>query len=70
MFRHISFEPETGLSNLPLSIFNLISYADEIGATDLVLLQMLTVYLKEHRPQILDVIDTKKRSIAAIMEIL
>ena len=31
---------------------------------------MLTVYLKEHRPQILDVIDTKKRSIAAIMEIL
>ena len=70
VFCHISFEPETGLSNLPLSIFNLISYADEIGATDIVLLQMLTVYLKEHRPQILDVIDTKKRSIAAIMEIL
>ena len=70
VFRHISYEPETGLSNLPLSIHNLISYADEIGATDLVLLQMLTVYLKEHRPQILDVIDTKKRSIAAIMEIL
>ena len=70
VFRHISYEPETGLSNLPLSIFNLISFADEIGATDLVLLQMLTMYLKEHKPSILDVIDTKKRSIAAIMEIL
>ena len=70
IFRHISYEPQTGLTNLPLSIYNLISYADEIGATDAVLLQMLTVYLKEHRPNILDVIDIKKRSIAAIMEIL
>ncbi len=70
IFRHISHEPETGLSNLPLSIFNLISYADEIGCTDTVLLQMLTVYLKEHKPNLLDLIDTKKRSIAAIMEIL
>ena len=69
-FRHISFEPETGLSNLPLSIFNLISWADEIGATDSVLLTMLTMYLKKYKPSILDVIDTKKRSIAAIMEIL
>ena len=70
VFRHISFEPETGLSNLPLSIFNLITWADEIGATDTVLLTMLTVYLKKYKPSILDVIDTKKRSIAAIMEIL
>ena len=70
VFRHISFEPETGLSNLPLSIFNLITYADEIGATDTVLLTMLTMYLRKHKPSILDVIDTKKRSIAAIMEIL
>ena len=70
ILRHISFEPETGLSNLPLSIFNLISWADEIGATDSVLLTMLTMYLKKYKPLILDVIDTKKRSIAAIMEIL
>ena len=52
IFRHISYEPQTGLTNLLLSIYNLISYADEIGATDTVLLQMLTVYLKEHRPKI------------------
>ena len=70
IFRHISHEPDTGLSNLPLSIFNLISFADEIGATDTVLLQMLTIYLKEHKHTLLDLIDTKKRSIAAIMEIL
>ena len=70
VLRHISFEPQTGLSNLPLSIYNLISFADEIGATDQVLLQMLTMYLKKYKPNILDVIDTKKRSIAAIMEIL
>jgi hypothetical protein len=49
-FRHISFEPETGLSNLPLSIFNLITWADEIGATDTVLLTMLTMYLKKYKP--------------------
>ena len=67
IFRHVSFEPETGLSNLPLSIFNLISWADEIGATDTVLLTMLTMYLKKYKPLILDVIDTKKQSIAAIM---
>ena len=49
VFRHISFEPETALSNLPLSIFNLISWADEIGATDSVLLTMLTMYLKKYK---------------------
>ena len=61
IFRHISHEPETGLSNLPLSIFNLISWADEIGCTDAVLLTMVTVYLKKYKPLILDVIDTKKQ---------
>ena len=70
VFRHVSFEPESGLSNLPLSIYNLIIYADEIGATDDVLLNMLTSYLRKHKPTILDVLDTKKNSIAAIMEIL
>ena len=70
VFRHISYEPETGLSNLPLSIFNLITWADEIGATDQVLLTMLTMYLKKHKTSILEAIDTKKRSMAAIMEIL
>ena len=46
IFRHISFEPESGLSNLPLSIYNLIVWSDEIGCTDTVLLTMLTIYLK------------------------
>ena len=32
--RHISWEPETQLTNLPLSVYNLIHYADKIGATD------------------------------------
>ena len=70
VFRRISFEPESSLSNLPLSIFNLISFADEIGGTDAVLLSMIVLYLKKYKPTLLDSIDTKKRSIAAIMEIL
>ena len=31
---------------------------------------MLTIYLKKYKPTILEIIDTKKRSIAAIIEIL
>ena len=38
IFRHISFEPESQMTNLPLSIFNLIHFGDLIGATDDVLL--------------------------------
>ena len=53
-----------------LSIYNLIKWSDEIGATDSVLLVLLTVYLKKHKASILDVIDSKKQSISAIMEIL
>ena len=45
IFRHISFEPETQMTNLPLSIFNLIHFGDSIGATDQILLTMLTIYL-------------------------
>ena len=32
IIRHISWEPETQLTNLPLSVYNLIHYADKIGA--------------------------------------
>ena len=41
ILRHISYEPESQLSNLPLSIFNLIHYSDKIGATDEILLCVL-----------------------------
>ena len=70
IFRRISFEPESSLSNLPLSIFNLITFADEIGATDSVLLSMIVLYLKKYKTSVLDSIDVKKRSMAAIMETL
>ena len=60
IFRHISFEPETQLTNLPLSIFNLIHFGDAIGATDQILLTMLTIYLKKYKPAVLDTLDTKK----------
>ena len=46
IFRHISFEPEQ-MTNLPLSVFNLIHFGDAIGATDQILLTMLTIYLKK-----------------------
>ena len=41
IFLHISFEPESQMTNLPLSIFNLIHFGDSIGATDEILLTML-----------------------------
>ena len=46
IFRHISFEPESQMTNLLLSIFNLIHFGDAIGATDDVLLTMIGIYLK------------------------
>ena len=70
IFRRISFEPESSLSNLPLSIYTLISFANEIGATDSVLLSMIVLYLKKYKTSVLDSIDVKKRSMAAIMETL
>ena len=70
ILRRVSHEPETGLTNLPLSIYNLIHWADEIGATDTVLLSMITCYLKKYKSHILDILDTKKQSLTAIIEIL
>ena len=70
LWRRVSHEPETGLSNLPLSIYNLIVLADEVGATDAVLLIMITTYLRKYKHQILDILDTKKQSLIAIIEIL
>ena len=70
ILRRVSHEPETGLTNLPLSIYNLIHWADEIGSTDTVLLSMITCYLKKYKSHILDILDTKKQSLTAIIEIL
>ena len=50
ILQHVSWEPESKLSNLPLSVFNLIHFADKIGATDDVLLQMITCYLRKYKP--------------------
>ena len=65
-----SWEPESKLSNLPLSVFNLIHFADKIGATDDVLLQMLTCYLRKHKPTILESLDQRKNSLHAVIESL
>ena len=70
IFRHISYEPESKLSNLPLSVYNLIHFADKIGADDRNLLTMLTIYLKKYKPHILDTLDTKKGNISAVIESL
>ena len=65
-----SWEPESKLSNLPLLVFNLIHFADKIGATDDVLLQMLTCYLRKHKPSILETLDQRKNSLHAVIESL
>ena len=68
--RHISYEPATKLSNLPLSIFNLIHYADKIGATNDVFLQMICAYLRKYKPTLLDTLDLRKNSLHAVIESL
>jgi hypothetical protein len=70
IFRHISFEPESQLTNLPLSIFNIIQFADQIGATDQTLLTMLIIYLRQYKPVVLETLDTKKKSLNAVIETL
>ena len=70
IMRHISHEPETNLTNLPLSIHGLLLFADKIGATDQLLLTMLSIYLKKYRPNLLDVLDAKKNNISAVIEAL
>ena len=70
ILQHASWEPESKLSNLPLSVFNLIHFADKIGATDDVLLQMITCYLRKYKPTILDSLDQRKNSLHAVIESL
>ena len=70
IFRHISYEPESKLSNLPLSLYNLINFGDEIGADDKNLLTILIIYLKKFKPNILDTLDTKKGNLSAVIESL
>jgi hypothetical protein len=70
IFRHCSYEPESKLTNLPLSIFNIITFADKIGATDQTLLTMLTIYLRHYKPIILETLDTKKQNLNAVIETL
>ena len=70
IFRHISYEPESQLTNLPLSLYNIISFADQIGATDQTLLMMLTIYLRQYKPLILETLDTKKQNLGAVIETL
>ena len=70
IFRHCSYEPESKLTNLPLSIFNIITFADQIGATDPTLLTMLTIYLRQYKPIILETLDTKKQNLNAVIETL
>ena len=70
IFRHCSYEPESKLTNLPLSIFNIIIFADQIGATDPTLLTMLTIYLRHYKPLILETLDTKKQNLSAVIETL
>ena len=70
IIRHISWEPESQLTNLPLSVYNLIHYADKIGATDEILLQMICVYLRKYKQNLMEGLDQKKPSLYAVMESL
>jgi hypothetical protein len=67
ILRHCSYEPESRLSNLPLSIYNLIVFSDKIGAPDETLLTIILIYMKKYKESIMDCLDTKKTSLAAVI---
>jgi len=67
IMRHISFHHDTKLSNMPLSIYNIMTFAEEIGATDDVLLSMIISYMKKHKQDIK--LDTTKHVSCVIDEL-
>ena len=47
IMRYISYEPDSQLSNLPLSIYQLLRFGERIGATETCLISMIVTYLKK-----------------------
>ena len=63
ILKHICYEPETNLTNLPLSMSRLKTYSETIGANDECLLNMILTYLRKHKDDLLNKFESKKHSL-------
>ena len=59
IMRQVSFEPDSQLSNLPLSIYQLLKFGERFGATESCLISIIVIYLKKHKEAVLDTLNTK-----------
>ena len=70
ILRRISYEPHSATTNLPLSISNILTLAEEYGSSDTQILQMVNIYLSTHKRELLDHLDSKKQSLPHLIESL
>ena len=47
---NVSYEPDSQLSNLPLSIYQLLKFGEKIGSTDTTLITMILQYIYVSKP--------------------
>ena len=67
IFKNISFEPETNLTNLPLTISKLISYSEIIGADDKCLLAIILQFMNKYKKDLMNTFEPKKHSLHALI---
>ena len=57
ILRCAAHHPQQKLFNLPLSLLNLLNYADRIGCSDAMLKTILIIFLQKHQPLLVDSVD-------------
>ena len=63
IFKNISFEPETNLTNLPLTVSKLINYSELIGADDKCLLAIILQFMNKYKKDLMNTFEPKKHSL-------
>ena len=56
------------LFNLPLSILNVLKYAERLGCSDTMLKSVLVIFLTKHQPELTDMIDPHSLSTCEFIE--
>ena len=67
IFKNISFEPETNLTNLPLTVSKLIAYSELIGADDKCLLAIILQFMNKYKKELMNTFEPKKHSLHALI---
>jgi hypothetical protein len=67
IFKNISFEPETNLTNLPLTVSKLIAFSESIGADDKCLLAIILQFMNRYKKDLMNTFEPKKHSLRALI---